>query len=109
MPIQPISRSVFNQLHPNRRPAPEWMQVEVEWFAERSRILIGYIARNVHQNDWTFVVEGRDEHGEFHAIDSGDHIDTQESARDLLDACMRKLLASGLMVFPRHTGALRFG
>jgi hypothetical protein len=109
MPIQSISRVVFNELHPNRRPAPEWMQKEVEWFAERSRVLIGYIARHVQSDDWTFVVEGRDEHGEFHPIESADHIDTPENARELLDACMRKLSASGMKVFPRRVGALRFG
>lgn len=109
MPIQSIPRTAFNQLHPGHRAAPEWIQEEVEWFAERSRVLIGYIARNVRSNDWMFVVEGRDERGEFYAVESADEIPSVESAREFLEACVRKLLATGVKVFPRRGGALRFG
>jgi hypothetical protein len=109
MPILPVSRNVFDQLHPNR--APLWMQEEVEWFAERSRALIGYIARNLgsrrdpHPEDWLVVIEGRDERGEFHQIDSHGHLASQRDARTLLEKRMNELLATGLKVFPRRAGA----
>jgi hypothetical protein len=109
MPILSISRSTFDQLHPNR--APHWMQEEVEWFAERSRVLIGYIARNLEalrdlpSEDWSIVIEGRDERAEFHLIDSHDHLASQREARALLEKKMNELLATGLKVFPRRAGA----
>ena len=109
MPILSISRSAFDQLHPNR--APSWMQHEVEWFAERSRALIGYIARNLESardlpsEDWSIVIEGRDERGEFHLIDSHNHVPSQRDARALLEKRMNELLATGLKVFPRRAGA----
>jgi hypothetical protein len=109
MPILPISRSVFDQLHPNR--SPSWKQEEVEWLAERSRALIGYIARNhesgrdAQSEDWSIVIEGRDERGEFHLIDSNDHLPSQRDARALLEKRMNELLATGLKVFPRRAGA----
>ena len=109
MPILSISRSAFDQLHPNR--AHSWMQEEVEWFAERSRALIGYIARNVkterdrHPEDWSIVIEGRDERGQFHLIDSYNQLTSQGDARALLEKRMNELLASGLKVFPRRAGA----
>ena len=109
MPILSISRSAFDQLHPHR--AHSWMQEEVEWFAERSRALIGYIARNreferdLQSEDWSIVVEGRDERGEFHLIDSNDHLASQRDARALLEKRMNELLATGLKVFPRRAGA----
>ena len=109
MPILSISRSAFDQLHPNR--ARSWMQEEVEWFAERSRALIGYIARNrdlepdLQSEDWSIVVEGRDERGEFHLIDSNNHLPSQRDARALLEKRMNELLATGLKVFPRRAGA----
>jgi hypothetical protein len=109
MPILSISRSAFDQLHPNR--ASLWMQQEVEWFAERSRALIGYITRSLesdrdpHSEDWSVAIEGRDERGQFHLIDSHDHLASQGDARALLERRMNELLATGLKVFPRRTGA----
>lgn len=108
MPILSISRSAFDQLHPNR--APSWMQEEVEWFVERSRALIGYITRHLNRDregdlqseDWSVAIEGRDERGEFHLIDSHDHLGSQRDARAVLEKRMNELLASGLKVFPRR-------
>ena len=104
MPILSISRSTFDQLHPNR--APSWMQEEVEWFAERSRALIGYIARKLESDleDWSIAIEGRDERGQFHLIDSHDQLASQRDARALLEKRMNELLATGLKVFPRRMG-----
>ena len=108
MPILSISRSAFDQLHPNRASA--WMHEEVEWFAERSRMLIGYIARNLvsvpdpQSEDWSVVVEGRDELGQFHVVESQDHLANQHDARASLEKRMNELLASGLKVFPRRSG-----
>ena len=110
MPILSISRSVFDQLHPNRPRL--WMQEEVEWFAERSRVLIGYIARNLESDrtlqaeDWSIAIEGRDERGEFHQVDSQDHLASQREARAMLEKKMNELLATGLKVFPRRAGAV---
>lgn len=109
MPILPISRTAFDQLHPNRTRS--WMQEEVEWFAERSRALVGYIARHLgsqrdrQSEDWFIVIEGRDERGEFHQIDSQDHLASLRDARTLLEKRMNELLATGLKVFPRRAGA----
>ena len=108
MPILSISRSVFDQLHPNR--ASLWTQEEVEWFVERSRALIGYVARNLgserdgNSEEWSIVIEGRDERGQFHQIDSRGHLTSQSDARVLLEKRMNELLATGLKVFPRRTG-----
>jgi len=109
MPILSISRSVFDQLHPNR--ASLWTQEEVEWFVERSRALIGYVARNLgsehdrNSEEWSIVIEGRDQRGQFHQIDSRGHLASQSDARVLLEKRMNELLATGLKVFPRGTGA----
>ena len=109
MPILSISRNAFDQLHPHRPPM--WMQEEVEWFTERSRVLIGYIARSLRaerepqSEDWSFVIEGRDERGEFHPVDSQDHLASQRAARASLEKRMNELLATGLKVFPKRAGA----
>jgi len=86
------------------------MQEEVEWFVERSRALIGLIAkhfeseRDLQYEDWSIVIEGRDERGQFHLVDSQDHLASQGDARALLEKRMNDLLATGLKVFPRRAG-----
>ena len=101
MAIQSISRNTFEQLHPNRGMSAAWMREQVEWFAERSRFLLAYIALDVRSEEWSFVIEGRDERGEFYAIESRDQIATQTDARELLERRVNELLAAGLKVFPR--------
>jgi hypothetical protein len=98
--IQAIPRTMFDQLHPGRARSSAWLQEEVEWFAERSRLLIGYISRSMQSHDWMFVVEGRDQRGEFHAVESRNHIGAQDDARALLEASIRRWMATGLKVFP---------
>jgi len=101
MPIQSITRTAFDQLHP-RRSASSWIQEEVEWFAERSRALIAYIATNGRSPDWSIVIEGRDERGDFHPIESRTHIATLDEARTLVEKTMKEVLGTGLKVFPRR-------
>ena len=98
--IQAIPRTMFEQLPPGRARSRAWLQEEVEWFAERSRLLIGYIARSMQSHEWMFVVEGRDPRGEFHAVESRDHIGAQDDARALLEDSIRRWMATGLKVFP---------
>jgi hypothetical protein len=106
MAIQRISRSVFDQLHPARLSSAAWIQEEVEWFAERSRSLIAFIARNLRSSEWLFVIEGRDERGQFYEIESRDGLVSQEDARALLEKRMNELIATGVKVFPRISGVI---
>ena len=99
--LQSISRVAFDQLNPDRLRLSDWFQEEVEWFVERSKILIGCIARNVQSDDWLFVVEGRDERGHFHEVESRDHLASREDARASLEKTVHRLLATGMKVFPR--------
>jgi hypothetical protein len=105
MPIQPISRSTFLQLNPDHRKPTEWGQEEVEWFADRSRVLIAYIVRDTRSTaEWSIVIEGRDERGQFHPIESREHVATQQEARTVLEKRLHELIATGIKVFPRLAG-----
>jgi hypothetical protein len=106
MPIQAISRTLFDQLHPTRPSSDGWTREEVEWFAERSRSLIGYLARNLRSGDWLCVIEGRDERGQFYEIESREGLVTQDDARAVIEKRMNELMATGLKVFPRISGVM---
>ncbi len=98
--IQSISRVAFEELHPDRSKTSVWFQQEVEWFVERSRLLIGCIARNLQSDDWLFVVQGRDERGRFHEVESQAHLATHEEARNAFRSAVSQLVATGVKVFP---------
>jgi hypothetical protein len=98
--IQSISRVAFEELHPDRSKTSAWFQQEVEWFVERSRLLIGCIARNLQSDDWLFVVQGRDERGRFHEVESQVHLATHEEARNAFRSTVSQLVATGVKVFP---------
>jgi hypothetical protein len=98
--IQSISRTAFDELHPDRSKPSAWFQQEVEWFVERSRLLIGCIARNLQSDDWLFVVQGRDERGRFHEVESQVHLATHEEARSAFKSTVSQLVSTGVKVFP---------
>jgi len=101
MPVLPISRSSFEQLHSGRSKTFAALYEEVEWFAERSRALLAFIAKSVESNDWCFVVEGRDERGQFYPVQLGEHLPSPDDARTMLETTVNQLMASGVKVFPR--------
>lgn len=98
MALESVSRRMFDEVHGTRQ-RPSWPHDEVEWFVERSRTLIAYIARNTHSGNWLFVIEGRDERGQFHEVQSRDFIPSQAEARSDLEKELKRLLATGLKVF----------
>ena len=99
--IQPISRRTFDSFNPERPSIPVSRLEEVEWLAERSKVVIGFVARDRTRGDWTIGVQGRDEHGRFHEIESEEHIAYEEDARERLLTHMNRIARSGTQVFPR--------
>ena len=63
--------------------------------------MIAYIATNDRAADWSIVIEGRDERGDFHPIESRTHITTLDEARTLVEKTMKEVLGTGRKVFPR--------
>jgi hypothetical protein len=102
MVIQPISRRAFDAFNPDRPSMAASRFEEVEWFAERSRVVIGFVAQDRIRGDWTIGALGRDEHGRFHEIDSTEErYAYQEDAREVLLTKMDSIARSGRQVFPR--------
>ena len=102
MLIQPISRRTFDAFNPDRPPMAATRFEEVEWFAERSSVVIGFVAQDRIRGDRTIGVRGRDEHGRFHEIDSAEeNYAYQEDAREVLVTKMDSFARSGRQVFPR--------
>jgi hypothetical protein len=69
--------------------------------ADEGGKVIGLVARDKADNDWSIGVLGPDERGQFRAIDMKVNIEDRDSAREELRAKMEKAIASGRTVFPQ--------
>jgi hypothetical protein len=56
--IQHISRRTFDAFNPERPSIAVNRFEEVEWVAERSKVVIGFVARDRIRGDWTIGVKG---------------------------------------------------
>lgn len=60
MPAHPITRDEFDAYQPLRAPDSERLYEEVEWFADEMGNIIGSIIRDRTDDDWSWVMMGRD-------------------------------------------------
>lgn len=97
----PISLAGFNERAGHAYPLASSDDVALEHWAERSGILLGVIVLNCIDQDYGYVVLGRDEHGRFRAIDVACSHPSIEEARSALYSMMREIAETGASVFPQ--------
>jgi hypothetical protein len=96
--IKNISREEFHSLY--LRPEA-FTVLEVAWFSDPLQKVIGTVAQDRFDHDWSYVVLGRDEHGIFRAIDFKISLPDQETATEQLREKIREHLSTGATVFPQ--------
>ena len=102
MAIQHISRSQFDSYKPARSAMAQVMAEETDWYADDAGNIIGAVIRDRTDNDWGYVILGRDERDHFRCFDVQSSIDTERAARTQLLGAMAKVEASGKKEFPQH-------
>ena len=102
LPIESLLKCEFDALKPARHPATAAIAVEKEWFADRERTLLGALLLDRTDEDWVYVVLGRDQLGTFRWIDGESSIKSRGLARERLVATMQRILESGQKVFPQE-------
>ena len=101
MAIKSLTQSQFDAFNPQRAPGVEAIATEKSWFADDAGNVIGTILLDRSDNDWNYVILGRDESGAFRWIEGDSSFQTQELAQEKLIAAMTKLESSGEPVFPQ--------
>src|SRR5262249_6020840 len=101
MPVLSISKEGFDAYNPMRAPGAEMIVEEREWFADSKGTLLGVIALDRADQDWFIGALGRDDRGQFRAIDVDSCIENLDDARNQLLAKMEKIRASGKRIFPQ--------
>ena len=72
MAIKPLSKTRFDAFCYARSPYASYLSEEVEWYADEKENVLGVVAHDKVDNDWAFVVLGRDERCQFRARRSVD-------------------------------------
>ena len=97
--MKPISKARFDALCRVRQPFAHYTSREVEWFSDEGERVLGLILLDVVDNDWVWMVLGRDEAGLFRCIDLDSSIPTQENARSLLQLKLDEYSRTGQTLF----------
>jgi len=101
--IKRLSKARFDALSFSRRPSASWVSEPHEWFADKEETLIAVVLRDFIDDDWVYIVLGRDEAGLFRGIDQKVSLPTQKEARDELRKAIRRIKATGQVVFSQDT------
>lgn len=101
MAIKKISKTEFDAFGPTRLAGIETIVEEKAWFQDDAGNLLGLVALDKMDKDWSFGLLGRDEQGRFRMFNSRVSLDSQEHAEELCRAVLEKVERSGQMQFPQ--------
>lgn len=101
MAINQITQDDFDAYAPQRSPMAQVMAEEVEWYADDRGIIIGTVFRDRTDNDWAYIILGRDEHDSFRGFKLDASLENIAEARRKLLVEMTAIEASGQTEFPQ--------
>lgn len=97
----PLSQPRFEALLYRRSPFTWFLFRELEWWKTGDESLIAAITLDAIDNDFAYIVLGRDETGVFRGVANMVSFKTQEEAREAMLAKMADLSADGDQEFPQ--------
>ena len=101
MPTKEISKERFDALCRVKRSCADYMSREVEWYSDAEERVLGIVLLDLQDDDWLWMVLGRDEAGLFRAIALDVSIPKQAEARTRLMVKLEEHSATGQTVFPQ--------
>ncbi len=99
-PIRSIPKTEFDEF----KPAVFWkgeIVEEKEWYVDSAENILGVLTFDSTDEDWGYLILGRDERGQFRAFDVKIIVETEAVARELLIERMTQIHDSGETVFPK--------
>lgn len=101
MAIKSISQARFDALCFSRRPGTKFIGEEREWYADENENVLGAVTLDKTDQDWLYVVLGRDEVARFRAIDQEINYQTNAEARIAAHRKMEEYSLAGETIFPQ--------
>ena len=96
-----MSKARFSALTYARHPFAFLVAEEVEWFSDPDERVLGVLLRDRTDNDWNYVLLGRDERGLFRYIKGDGSIEGRTDARNALLKQLQEQSATGQYEFPQ--------
>jgi len=100
-PIKSITKHEYYSFNPAKNPAVDLISRDKEWYADKDRIIIGAVLLDTVDNDWVYIILGRDQAGTFRWIEGEVSIENRDKARESLIKKMKSILLTGQRVFPQ--------
>lgn len=101
MPVLPLTKPRFEALLYRRMPWTEMVTRELEWWSSGDETLIATLSLDLTDNDYSWIILGRDETGVFRGIDLSVSNPTIEEARIGLHAKLEEIAATHEQEFPQ--------
>ncbi len=99
MSIKKLTHDEFRRF--GFRPEPMSIAIadEKEWYVDEAENVLGIVIRDKIDDDWTYVVLGRDTDGKFKWIAGDTSISSQDQCRQDLHTSLADFRATGQSVF----------
>jgi hypothetical protein len=97
--MQPLGRARFEALCYSRSPFANWISEEREWYSDAEERVLGMVLLDRCDQDWLWIMMGRDKTGLFRAIDLNCSLSSVEEAREQLRVRLDACSATGKNVF----------
>lgn len=99
MGIKSLSRPRFEALCFMRHPAVKFIGEERYWYSDAEENVLGVVVFDRCDEDWLYVILGRDERARFRAIDQEINYKTDTEARNALHKKIEEYSQAGKNVF----------
>lgn len=96
-----ISQARFEALTLSKFPTVKFFVEEREWFADQDENVLGVLTLDKHDNDWGYVVLGRDERALFRAVETDVSIPDIDTARSKLHLRLSYYTVTSEKIFPQ--------
>ena len=100
--IRRISQARFGALSLSKHPIIAVIATESEWYSDAAENVLGALLLDHTDNDWNYVVLGRDERGIFRYIDGEVCFESRDAARARLHLKIEEYATRGDVVFPQE-------
>lgn len=101
MIVKQISKARFDALTFSKHPFAAVLATEIEWYADINENVLGSLIQDLTDQDWNYIVLGRDERGLFRWIDGNVSFAQIGDARRELLHKLQHFAREGKTVFPQ--------
>lgn len=84
-----------------RNPAASFFSQELEWYSDSEERILGILILDTEDDDFGYVILGRDEYKRFRAIDLEVSFEEADTARTRLFELMERISLTGQDIFPQ--------